>query len=197
MKLFREERLTVFVLLSVLISVFLMRAYLRLPHSFMRGSGLNVRVIGAVERPGDYIVERGATAEDAARSAGLRNDADLKHVDRQRSLVEDDLVYVPHRGERLAEVERKREGALKELRRPLQLKPIDINTADSVELQSIPGIGEKLAEAIMAERSKERFRSLEEVKRVAGIGEKKYKEIVRYATVSGKAVTEGQGFSGR
>ena len=49
---------------------------------------------------------------------------------------------------------------------------IDLNTADVYELQRLPGIGEKRAQAIVAYREEHGpFQSVEDLTRVSGIGE--------------------------
>lgn len=47
----------------------------------------------------------------------------------------------------------------------------ELNKASKEELMAIKGIGASKAEAIIAERKKEKFKSVEDVTRVKGIGE--------------------------
>jgi len=54
---------------------------------------------------------------------------------------------------------------------------LDINTATEKELRLIPGIGPVLAARIIAARP---FRSADDLKKVNGIGDKKYAEIRPY-----------------
>jgi competence protein ComEA len=49
---------------------------------------------------------------------------------------------------------------------------VDINSAGVTELQTLPGIGPKIAQRIVAERSRGRFRTVDDLRRVAGIGPK-------------------------
>jgi competence protein ComEA len=49
---------------------------------------------------------------------------------------------------------------------------IDVNRASEVELRSLPGIGPKLAARIVETRQKQPFRSVDELRRVKGIGAK-------------------------
>jgi len=58
-----------------------------------------------------------------------------------------------------------------------QLGKIDINTATEKELTTVPGIGHVMAARIIAARP---FRSADDLRRVSGIGEKKYAQIRPY-----------------
>lgn len=61
---------------------------------------------------------------------------------------------------------------------------ININTATKEELMLLDGIGEKMAERIIAYRTEYGlFTSLEQLKNVKGIGEKTYQDIVMYITI--------------
>ena len=60
---------------------------------------------------------------------------------------------------------------------------VDINTASSGELESIPGIGEAIAYRIINYRDQSGlFEDLEDLKKVKGIGNKKIEIIRKYIT---------------
>jgi competence ComEA-like helix-hairpin-helix protein len=61
---------------------------------------------------------------------------------------------------------------------------IDINKAGALEFATIPGVGEKLAEAIVEERKiKGDFEDIEDLKRVRGIKNKKLEQLKKYITL--------------
>jgi competence protein ComEA len=58
---------------------------------------------------------------------------------------------------------------------------VDINTAEWPELVVLPGIGPKLAQAIVqSRREKGPFRTIDDLRRVRGIGEKKLEQMRPY-----------------
>ena len=181
--------MAVFLILAVAIPAALLIGYVRYPRIFLPQSQFSARdsivvtVTGAVERPGTYRVSKGMVAREAALIAGPRGDAALGYLDSPIALVENEVVYVPKVGEGIAARERKREDELRRVRRPVQVKRIDINTAPIDELATIPGIGDKMAEAIVLERSIKPFRSTDEIARVPGIGKKKSEKMREYITV--------------
>jgi len=64
----------------------------------------------------------------------------------------------------------------------LEGEVIDLNTADVYDLQRLPGIGEKRAQAIVAYREEHGpFRSVEELTEVPGIGEGVLAGLAGYA----------------
>ena len=64
--------------------------------------------------------------------------------------------------------------------------PVNINTADADTLTALPGIGQVLAERILAYRQQNGpFRVIEEITKVEGIGEKKAEAILELITVGG------------
>lgn len=64
--------------------------------------------------------------------------------------------------------------------------PLDINQADSEALQALPGIGEVLADRIIAYRDENGpFSSPDQLMNVEGIGEKRLEAILDYITIGG------------
>ena len=69
------------------------------------------------------------------------------------------------------------EGKKSHAKEKIGLGKIDINTATEKELRTVPGIGPVMAARIIAARP---FRSADDLKRVSGIGDKKYAKIRPY-----------------
>ncbi|MGO9641055.1 MAG: ComEA family DNA-binding protein [Candidatus Acidiferrales bacterium] len=64
-------------------------------------------------------------------------------------------------------------------------KPIDLNTATAEQLEQLPGIGPKIAEAIVAFREKSGpFRRVEDLLAIRGISKRKLNAIRPYVKVA-------------
>jgi len=112
---------------------------------------------GAVANPGIYSLKEGDTLQALLSYAGVQPDADLSHI----------KLYIPREGE--ASLPQK----------------IDINRAEPWLLQALPGIGEVLAQRIVAYRSENGpFKRSEDIDKVKGIGEGIFEKIKDYITVS-------------
>ena len=128
-----------------------------------------VYVTGAVTRPETLLtLACGSRVQDAIRAAGgATDDADLSRVNLGQVLNDGDLVYVPPR-----------HGEAIETPTPNHPPLIHINTATAAELETLPGIGPALAEAIITYREENGpFASLEALDDVPGIGPAKLDAI--------------------
>lgn len=63
---------------------------------------------------------------------------------------------------------------------------VDVNSASAAELASLPGIGDSKAAAIIAEREKKPFASVEDLERVRGIGARTVEDLRGKVTVGSR-----------
>src|SRR5216683_6113384 len=65
------------------------------------------------------------------------------------------------------------------------LRPVNINTANSEELQQVPGIGPATAQKILQMRkSYGAFKSVDDLLSIKGLGKKRLEKMRKYLTVS-------------
>ena len=133
-----------------------------------------VHVAGAVVRPGVYRVRgdgRVTAVLDAA--GGPSPDADVDQLNLAARVRDGERIYVPRKGEApppVPGVGGSGGGA--------STGPIDLNAATLEQLDSLPGVGPSTAQAILEERQRRgRFRSVEELLDVRGIGEARLASI--------------------
>jgi competence protein ComEA len=70
--------------------------------------------------------------------------------------------------------------------------PVNLNTANQAQLESLPGIGPKAAQRILEYRQKNgNFKKVEDLMNVKGIGEKAFLKLKPMLTVTQKAEAAG------
>ncbi|WP_347401139.1 ComEA family DNA-binding protein [Microbacterium esteraromaticum] len=130
------------------------------------GAELYVHVLGEVVNPGLYILEADARLVDAlAAAGGTRENADLQAVNLARPLSDGEQLVVPEIGADPPAGAGSGGIGTDGL--------IDLNTADQAALETLPRIGPALAQRIIDWREENgRFRSVDDLQAVPGIGEK-------------------------
>jgi len=119
-----------------------------------------VHVLGAVASPGLYELPEGSRAVDAIASAGgFARKADEAAVNLARFVTDGEQIIVPVIGATTAST-----GPGSGL--------ININSADATALETLPRIGPAMSARIIAWREANgRFTSVDDLKKVTGIGE--------------------------
>lgn len=152
-----------------------------------------VHVDGAVASPGVYtLTGSDLRINDAVSAAGgLTAEADTSSVNLAAAVSDGEKVHVPTKEEAStvqtlgsadassgsATVSSSGTGS-----QTTQL--VNINSADSAALQTLPGVGEATAAAIIRDREANGpFSSIEDIMRISGIGEKKFAKIKDYICV--------------
>ena len=140
---------------------------------------------GAVTHPGVYRLPAGARVKDLLDAAGGPTaDAEIDALNLAAPLDDGQRVYVPRRGElppgALLAAGDAVDGAAgialgtgiaADGRSPPGDRPLDLNTATLAQLDELPGVGPTTAQAIIDHRRRKgRFRSVDELLEVRGIG---------------------------
>lgn len=151
-----------------------------------------VHVIGEVNNPGVVTLPEGSRIIDAINKAGGKTEeADLSKINLAFIVEDGTQIYIPRINENLNEINLISDGAgigviindsnLEE--NELEVK-VNINTANKEKLETLPGIGETTAQKIIDYREANgKFKTIEDIKNVSGIGEAKYESLKDKITV--------------
>lgn len=144
-----------------------------------------VHITGEVKKSGVIYLKEGSRIIDAIEKAGgTTKNADLGKVNLAYVLQDGQKVYIPNKKNNASVYISENSGqdvidnGNTNTKTENKRKKININTANKEELQSISGIGPALAEKIVSYRNTNgKFKKVEDLKNVNGIGESKYRNI--------------------
>jgi len=136
---------------------------------------LVIHIVGAVKSPGVFtLLEGDRVLEAVEKAGGFSEDALRDAVNLAARIYDGQQIYIPREGEEIPPA----------LLQGNQTQKININTATQSDLETLPGIGPAKAGAIIQDREKNGpFKSVEEITRVTGIGEKTLEGIREFITI--------------
>ena len=141
------------------------------------GAIIYIHILGAVARPGLYLLTDGDRALDAVGAAGgFTATADQSGLNLARLLVDGEQILVPEIGE--VPAAGGAPGA------QTAGGKVNINTADATALETLPRVGPAMAKRIIDWRTKNgRFTAVEDLMSVTGVGEKTFDELKELVTL--------------
>ena len=141
---------------------------------------LHVHAAGAVAQPGVVMVPGGSRVTDVVAAAGgPAADADLDQINLAALVTDGERVYVPRKGETVL-TSGGGGGAVGAASDGI----VNLNDADQTALETLPGVGPATAQAILDYRTQHgKFRSVDDLLNVRGIGPAKLSQIKPHARV--------------
>lgn len=149
------------------------------------GTGIFVHIDGWIQNPGVYeIKENDRVNTIIEKAGGLKEGASIKSINLAARLSDGDKIYIPNREEEkqieTTEVKGNNTGTVKITKN----SKVNINKASISELKQITGIGESTANKIIDYRENVgKFKKIEDIKEVKGIGDSKYESIKDKITI--------------
>lgn len=137
---------------------------------------LIVHVSGSVKRAGVYQLEKDKRIIDAIEKAGgMWEEADSDALNLAEKIKDGMKIYVPKKGEKPTTSTNLKSQSY-----------IDLNLAEKEELMTLPGVGEKTADKIIAYREAQPFEKVEDLLKVSGFGKKKMEALKGLIAVGGE-----------
>lgn len=161
------------------------------------GGKIFIDIAGEVKNPGVYEVTSDSRIFEAIEKAGgLTEKADTTNVNQAETVKDGQKISIPKKGATAqsnggsgGESSQTTSAPASNAQNSAGTDPasgakININSADSSQLQTISGIGPSTAEKIIRYRtSKGAFKSIDDLKKVNGIGDKKLEKLRPYVTI--------------
>ncbi|MDD7730851.1 MAG: ComEA family DNA-binding protein, partial [Eubacteriales bacterium] len=137
---------------------------------------LIVHVSGSVKRAGVYQLEKDKRIIDAIEKAGgMLEEADSDVLNLAEKIKDGMKIYVPKKGEKPTTSTNLKSQSY-----------IDLNLAEKEELMTLPGVGEKTADKIIAYREAQPFEKVDDLLKVSGFGKKKMEALKGLIAVGGE-----------
>lgn len=139
---------------------------------------LVVEIKGQVNNPNIYYLEDGSIINDLINEAGgLTNKASINNINRAELLTDHACILIPS-------IDEETSNEMISSSNSIKSDKININTATAEELDKLPGVGPAKAEDIISYReSNGRFKTVDELKNVKGIGESSFEKIKEKITI--------------
>lgn len=157
-----------------------------------KNENIIVHVSGAVNKEGIVELKNNSRIIDAIdKAGGLKDEADITNIN-LAYIIEDGMkIHIPSKEEKESTiiVESNIDSGTVEQSNEIKSNnnkklKININTATKTDLETLPGIGESTALKIIEYRKeKGKFKLIEDIKQVNGIGENKFNKIKELITV--------------
>lgn len=148
-----------------------------------------VHVSGAVKSEGIVELEEESRIVNAIEKAGgLKENACIKDINLASRVEDGEKIYIPTNEEYTKLENNNQNNDLIENSSQKSItnktNKININTATQSELETLPGIGSATALKIITYRNENgKFKTIEDIKKVKGIGENKFKEIKNFIVI--------------
>ena len=132
-----------------------------------------VDISGCITNPGVYEMDHETRINDLVEKAGgLCKEADIESINLSQKLEDEMKIHVYKVGENSSKLEETTPRSTK-----AASNKVNINKADLSELTTLPGIGKTRAEEIISYRNTNKFKSIEDIKNISGIGEKTFEKL--------------------
>ncbi len=147
-----------------------------------------IYITGEIQKEGVYELKENSRVLDAIEIAGgLKENANIEDINLAQILEDESKIYIPNKNDEnikndnqnnIDNISKNTTETIKKDGTIIKSEKININTASQTELETLPGIGPSTALKIVNYRKeKGKFKNIEDIKNVSGIGESKFSKI--------------------
>ncbi|CEK34682.1 competence protein ComEA,ComE operon protein 1,comEA protein,Helix-hairpin-helix motif [[Clostridium] sordellii] len=154
---------------------------------------ITIFISGEVKSPGVVeLYNEDRLMDGVKKCGGVTDEADMNRINLAMKISDEGHYIIPKIGEEIENVKDKGKETVNQTQNLNDNKSeqnkennkININNASLIELDSLPGVGEVTAQKIIDYREENtKFKSIEEIKNVKGIGENKFNNLKDYISI--------------
>lgn len=154
---------------------------------------ITIFISGEVKSPGVVeLYSEDRLMDGVKKCGGVTDEADMNRINLAMKICDEGHYIIPKIGEEIENVKDKGKETVNQTQNLNDNKSeqnkennkININNASLIELDSLPGVGEVTAQKIIDYREENtKFKSIEEIKNVKGIGENKFNNLKDYISI--------------
>lgn len=154
---------------------------------------ITIFISGEVKSPGVVeLYSEDRLMDGVKKCGGVTDEADMNRINLAMKISDEGHYIIPKIGEDIENVKDKGKETVNQTQnlnddkseQNKENNKININNASLLELDSLPGVGEVTAQKIMDYREENtKFKSIEEIKNVKGIGENKFNNLKDYISI--------------
>jgi competence protein ComEA len=158
---------------------------------------IDIYITGCIKKPGIYKILKGGILNEVIKKAGgFTSEADWSNINLVYQLNENVMIKILKKGQvKNSEsadnpagigtlLETDDGGVVSKASSEKKNSKINLNTATEAELDSLPGVGPKTATDIIVYRQTNgKFKSINDLRKISGIGESKFSKIKDLITV--------------
>ncbi|MBO5349835.1 MAG: helix-hairpin-helix domain-containing protein [Clostridia bacterium] len=143
-----------------------------------------IHITGEVVNPGVVSISEGSRIKDVIEKAGgVTSEADVEKVNLAYQVSDGQKINIPNINDKNNNIENyitetEGENIIISDKNSKANEKVNINTATQTELETLTGIGPSIAAKIIEYRKTNgKFKTIEDIKNVSGIGDGKYRKI--------------------
>lgn len=151
----------------------------------VEGSKVVVEIKGEVRKPEVYILDKGAIVKELIEEAGgLTEKGDTSSINLAKELQNHECIIINNIDNKNSQAQTVSATGSGDLNKISGDGKVNLNSASKSELDTLPGVGEVMAQKIIEYREKNGgFKSIEDLKNIDRVGETTFEKLKEKVTI--------------